>query len=64
MLGAICGSAISMDLPAQTMDPSIVQADPWISQIHRLRPTQILIALCSNILKTIDCGDFWRPLVV
>ena len=26
-------------ISAQTMDPSIAQADPWISQIHRLRPT-------------------------
>ena len=26
-------------ISAQTMDPQIAQADPWISQIHRLRPT-------------------------
>ena len=27
-------------ISAQSMDPSIAQADPWISQIHRLRPTE------------------------
>ena len=26
-------------ISAQTMDPQIAQADPWIAQIHRLRPT-------------------------
>ena len=28
-------------ISAQTMDPQIAQADPWIAQIHRLRPTII-----------------------
>ena len=28
-------------ISAQTMDPQIAQADPWISQIHRLRPTTV-----------------------
>ena len=26
-------------IPAQSMDPQIAQRDPWIAQIHRLRPT-------------------------
>ena len=29
-------------ISAQTMDPQIVQADLWIAQIHRLRPTATL----------------------
>ena len=28
-------------ISAQTMDPQIAQADPWIAQIHRLHPTII-----------------------
>ena len=29
-------------IPAQSMDPQIAQRDPWIAQIHRLRPTYMV----------------------
>ena len=32
MLGAICGSAQSMDRAAQSMDPYFVRRNPWIAQ--------------------------------
>ena len=42
-------------ISAQTMDPSIAQVDPWISQIHRLRPTLILTLTDSQTSAVINC---------
>ena len=35
-------------ISVQTMDPQIAQADPWIAQIHRLRPTYTVFDLISE----------------
>ena len=42
-------------ISAQTMDPSIAQADPWISQIHRLHPTVILLS--TAVGRNLWIGD-------
>ena len=38
-------------IPVQSMDPQIAQHDPWIAQIHRLRPTAPLPPVLSLMLR-------------
>ena len=76
MLGAICGSAISMDLAAQSMDPYSVQksmdcseicGSRWVqsTDLPVLYPVLTLISLLwINIARQVAVCDWWAILEV